>query len=449
MISPMDRPSRTIADLFGLLFWPAMVVQASIAIFIDHPWLTGDSDFYLGLVTSLEHGAYGWLYAGGYQPDALRPPGYPIILWLLLHRLHLSVAAVVGLQLSLYLAAVLMIDRRIVKLGYSSLPFRLLALIYPFGAIYCGFVMTEAWATFALAIVALLITSYRLTVAKLALAGLVAGLATLFRGDLLLLPLAIVFAAVVRDWRSSAVPAIAGRALIPILAAAAVLAPYALWNARHFDRLSPIPVASAVGNSLYLATWQGKVPLEDLNALYGGVITPRVEESGLADEIRYLNSSIGADPLTPPFNPAAYPTPELQRLSSAVFLEAAKQRIVRDPGSYVRHVVGNVWALWNTSTYPAALPAIGRIGLTIISGMVYIMGLVGLLLALKERQRIAAAGLVLLYPMAIHLPLHTEARYTAAVRPLLMLFASFAILWLVNCYRSGRWRLGRPSWGSE
>jgi len=437
-------PSRKILIwLFAL----AMAAQLGIAMVIDKPWMTADSDFYVRLAGSIDQGFYGWPRDGAIQPDALRPPGYPVILWLLLFRLHFTLLLVVALQMVLYLASVVLIALRLEREGVDWVPFQLLALIYPFGAIYCGYVMTEAWATIALTGVALLASSQRLTTARLAGSGLIAGLATLFRGDLLLLPLIIAVIALGRDWASVPMPRKAMRALVPVLAAAAVLTPYTLWNNHHFGRLSPIPVASAVGNSLYLATWQGKVPLDDLNALYSRRITPRVEAAGLASEIHQLNTSLGADPLTPPFNPAAYPTNQQQRQSSAVFLEAAQARIVADPGSYARHVARNFWALWNTSNYPGAIPAVGRWGLALISGLVCLAGLVGLLLALQSRRPIAAAGLVLLYPMIIHLPLHTEARYTAPVRPLLLMFASVAVLWLLKCYRNGQWQFSRKALG--
>lgn len=435
-----NGPGRKI---FDLLFWVGLAAQAVLALVVNRPWMTGDSDFYLRLAESLDQGFYGWLQGGTVQPDALRPPGYPIALWLLLHRLHASVGLVVALQMALYVASILLIDRRLGKDGFSLVPFRVLALIYPFGAIYSGFVMTEAWAMLALTGLALLVSSKELTTPKVAFAGAVAGLATLFRSDLLLLPMIVAIIAIIRDWRGIAAPMLLWRALVPVLAGAAMLAPYAVWNARQFDRPSPIPVASAVGNSLYLATWQGKIPLDDLNALYGGVVTPRVERAGLDDEIRSLNASFGADPLTPPFNPAAYPTAELQRQSSHTFGRAAVRRIIADPGDYALHVVRNLWALWNTSAYPSMIPAIGRLGLIVISALVCIAGLIGLLVTARSRRPIAAAGLILLYPMVIHLPLHTEARYTAAVRPLLLMFAALAVLWLVTCYRERRWHLGR------
>ena len=440
----LDGRGRAIASW---LFWAAIAGQVLFALAVTRPWQTGDSPFYLSLANSIDHGFYGWPHGAGIQPDALRPPGYPILLWLLLHRLHANIALVVLLQMGLYVASIWLIDRRLARDGLNVVPFRLLALAYPFGAIYCGFVMTEAWATLALTSLALLVSEEKLTSTRLLLAGLLAGVASLFRADLLLLPLVIAMIVVARDWRSAARRVAIGRALLPLLAAVAVLTPYSLWNARHFGRLSPIPVASAVGNSLYLATWQGRVPLADLNALDRGVVTQRVADSGLAGEIERINRSIGAEPLTSPFNPASYPGAALQVRSSKAFGQAARKRIYANPLDYARHVGRNLWALWNTSAYPSGIPEIGRLALMLVSGLVFLIGVIGLLIAVRSRHRLSAAGLILLYPMIIHLPLHTEARYTAAVRPLLLMFASFAVLWLVKCYRQRQWQFGREAVG--
>ena len=40
----------------------------------------------------------------------------------------------------------------------------------------------------------------------------------------------------------------------------------------------------------------------------------------------------------------------------------------------------------------------------------------------------------MLYPMIVHLPPHTEACYTAAARPLLLMFAAATLHWLFVQY---------------
>jgi hypothetical protein len=441
MPSPANFVVGPKPKLAALLFWLALTAQGVMAYFAAKPWMTGDSEFYLELAGSIDHGFYGWALDGGYQPDALRPPGYPIILWLLLHKLSIPVPQLIGLQIGAYMASVFLIDRFLIKHRISTVPFRVLAVIYPFGAMYSAFLMAEAWVTFALTLLALLLMRKELNASRLAFAGAIAGVAALIRSDLLLLPFVVGVVVVWREWGSNRGAATFGRAVIPALVAAAVLSPYALWNARHFGKLSPVPVAAAVGNSLYLSTWQGQLPLQDMNALYDGVFTRRVEASGLGAEIRRLNSSFGAPPQIAPFNPASYPTPELQIRSSEVFGQAAYDRIREDAGHYARHVLRNMWALWNTSAYPHSVPSIGRLGLAMISAFVFLAGLIGLIISLQRGWPVRAyGGLIMLYPMVVHLPLHTEARYTAAARPLLLMFASCAVLWVLNLYRDRRGR---------
>jgi hypothetical protein len=59
----------------------------------------------------------------------------------------------------------------------------------------------------------------------------------------------------------------------------------------------------------------------------------------------------------------------------------------------------------------------------------------GLITAVRSPRRrdFVPAAVLLLYLPAIHIWLHTEARYTAAARPLLLMFAGFFLsLWLTR-----------------
>ena len=124
---------------------------------------------------------------------------------------------------------------------------------------------------------------------------------------------------------------------ILLVSSIAAVLPYAVWNERHFGVPSPAPVASAVGTSLYLSTWQDRVPLADLNALYAGRATPAAIRSGLIAEVSEVNRSIGADPLTAPFNPAAYPTQKLQVAMNKAFGAKSLERIRDMPLQYAEH----------------------------------------------------------------------------------------------------------------
>jgi hypothetical protein len=417
-----------------LALWGGLILQALVAVLVTRPWIAGDSKVYLELASNLHHGRFGTLQDGIYQPDVLRPPGYPLALWLQIYVLRMPLAAIAIGQAILYLLSLALIERLLCAKNINATSFLSAALIYPFGAIYSAPIMAEGWVTLAVAAVACLMCSSELRVMQIVLAGLIGGAAALFRTDVLLLPLLVAALILFRQapklgWRVAI-----AHACLAVVAASAVFLPYALWNYQHFEKLSPAPIASAVGNSLYLASWQTELSHEDLDQVYHGVITEPVRSSGFMEDIARLNRSFGAPPETVPFNPAAYETNDQRIQSSRIFGQAALHRIEARPGEYFGHVIGNLWLLWNTSVYPASAPPLARFALRAISGLILIAGLFGLFIAVRKagpwRMLLPAAAVMLYFP-AIHIWLHTEARYTAAARPLLLMFASLplAVAW--------------------
>ena len=431
-----DEPAR--GEIFRGVLWAALLIQALLAIWLTRPWMGGDSSAYLDLASSLSHGCFGSLRAGSCEADALRPPGYPLILAAEVHGIGMPLVAVALLQVLLYLLSIFLMERLLARSGVSPLPLLAAAFIYPFGAIYSAAIMTEAWATLALSAIAFLMCTGKGGRGTAVAVGLISGAAALIRSDLLLVPLVLALLMFFQHLRASGLKAGLGHALLPLLAAVLVLLPYVAWNASHFGKPSPAPVASAVGNTLYLAVWQSRLSHEDLEPLYGRQVTPAVAASGLVPEMAKLNRAIGAPAATVPFNPAAYDGQQAQTASSRLFGEAALQHIKAEPGLYARHVAANLWLLWNTSIYPAALPPIPRVALRIVSALTLIAGLLGLAIAMTSdrRRALLPAAALLLYLPAIHIWLHTEARYTAAARPLLLMFA--AILASFVAERFGR-----------
>jgi hypothetical protein len=441
-LSPSSPPFPRFGSLRGLahsrltliLLWGAILVQLGLVFAVSHPWIRGDSGQYLSLADSLREGRYGSITSSGFQADALRPPAYPVFLWLLLHKAHLQIWAVVLLQLAMYAASILLLQRWLQKKGVSPALFLALAAIYPFTPMYAASVMTEAIATLAMTALAVLVAGEsNVSWRKLALAGLIMGLVALVRTDLILLPVLVAAYLLTRslferEWKVSALV----RAGIPIAVAALVTFPYALWNHATFGRATPLPIAGAVGNSLYLTVWQAKLEPQDLNALYFGTATENARKAGLADEVMRLNAAIGAPPLTAPWNPANYPTTQMQIRSTEVYREAALARIAAAPADYAGRVASNLWYLWNTSEYPENLPWFGRWILVFISAAATLAGLLGAafsVLRVRNWPLPAAQALILLYPLAVHVWLHLEARYTAPVRLLLLVNAAMLISW--------------------
>lgn len=424
------------------LAWAALLLQTLACFVVTAPWVGGDTPVYLALAEGLKEGHYGWFEAGTLQPDPLRPPGYPLLLWVFLHGLQLPKAAVVIFQLPAYLLAVLVAQKHLVRRGVSPLPFLALSLIYIFPAIYSAYLLTEALTLLLLTLGAILLDKSEMSFKDAAAIGGLFGGAALLRSDMVLVPFVAIAVLILRaiGKRRFELSALGSSSIIAA-SAALVLSPYMVWNYRNFGTASPVPVASAVGNSLYHATWQGKLPLEDLDALYSGSVTERQKASGLLHEVVKANAEIGAPPLTAPWNPAAYPTTQTQIRSTEIFLRLAIDRIQADPLHYLKHVGGSVWRLWNTTEYPPRTPGIARLFLILVSGAVAVLGLAGLALSL-----IRPAGwplsfgqaLIPLYVLGVHVWLHAEARYTASVRVLLVMNASVFIWWIWR-------RLPRPS----
>jgi hypothetical protein len=359
-----------------------------------------------------------------------------VILWFLMNVLKLHRGAVIALQLGAYLLSLHFIERFLARLALPSNIFLLVAAIYPFGAVYSAGYMTEPWVMLFYTAFALLISRKHTSPGVAVLAGLLGGLLGLLRTDLLLVPLV---GAGFLAWRAARMPQ-PGRlrefmkAALMLAAAGLLLAPYAMWNRANFGKLSPAPMAAAAGNSLYSAYWQEHLSNETLTAFYSGRITAPLIRSGYVDEISRLNASFGAPPLTSPANPVNYPDNRTRIRTNLVFGTAAVEHFRQEPATYARHIVKNLWFLWNTSEFPGVNPLV-KLTLLVAAAMVCIFGLAGGVLTVLARLTIPlprSLAVFLFYPFAVHVPLHLEARYTAAARPLLMMFAAVMLMSLLK-----------------
>lgn len=412
-----------------LLLWVALVAQVLLAVRVNRPWMTADSPTYLTLAAGIRAGHYGTVVHGFFYPDILRPPGYPLLLAGLTYVSGPQLAVIVYIQGFLYLISLRLFQIAAIQHGLNDLPFLALAVIYPFGALYDTQIMTEAWGTIALSAISVLICSENLSPSKLIGAGVLSGSAVLLRSDFLLLPAVLAAIVLARSLRRGAGKSMGAAGLV-LAVSALTLSPYIAWNFAHFRRASPTPSAAADGNTLYLATWQEALSPEDLELLYKGQVTPAVRNSGFMTEVATLNASIGAPRDIVPFNPAAYPTQQTQIASTHVYRAAAFRRIRAEPLLYLKHVFKNTWALWNTSRYPAEVPPGAVLVLRLVAGLLFASAVFGIAAAVTDNCFAWAwpAIALFLYLPAVHAWFHTEARYTAAARPLLLMFASFAVL---------------------
>jgi hypothetical protein len=424
---------RTILESRSLLIaaWAIIIIECVLAAYRLSPWIVGDSHHYLALAQNLTQGRYGSLTQAGFEPDVLRPPGYPIVLWFFLYVLGLPAWAVVAVQLACVCGAIYFIQRFLAARGINQTLFICFAAAYPFPLLYSASLLAESWAVVATTAAALLVAAANPR--GYALAGAAAGVAALMRSDLLLLPLFMSAAIALHEWQLSPRLVAIRNATLPIVTAVLVLLPYASWNLINFGRPQPTPIAGAIGTSLYLSTWQSQMTWDDTMALIAGRTTTHVEQIGLGAGFRAIDREIGAPQNIQAFDPWAYPTNRLRIAAASAYQDAAIDRISADPANYGRHVLNNMWALWVTKRYPGLSDPLAIV-LRASSWAVYLLGFAGMAAAVVSPRRWLLPRFlvpVVLYPAAIHLWLHTEARYTAATRLLLLMFAAAFVGWLI------------------
>ncbi len=410
------------------------MAQSALLLVMTKPWLTADSSKYLALAEALKNGAFGIVENGLFQPEVVRPPGYPALLFIVLHSLKQELDAVIIIQLALYLFSVFLVERILIKYEIPSLPLLLLALLYPVTCAYAAQIMTEGVSIFLVALIAfLLATPKSLTVRRLFGSGVLTGVAILCRPDLLLLPFFLAFflgAAIAGG--PSGERGLGGafiKTLAPIAAGLSLLlVPYAVRNYIILGELTPLPPAGAIGNSLYTATWESTLTLKDFDSLYAGPVSKAAEDSGYLSEVMRINKSIGAEDKTPPFNPESYPQ-ELRIRASRAYAKEAIERMLHNPGDYILRSVGQWWRLFNTAEYPDRLPIELKMLLRICSAAVWLLGFAGTIHLFLTGARFALKipSVVLLYFPMVHMWLHTEARYTASARLLLLFNASILL----------------------
>jgi hypothetical protein len=425
---------------FRTILWIVLAVEGAVAIWLSRPWVFGDNAHYLTLSDALARGHYGVMTAAGFEPDAIRPPGYPVLLWFFEHALGLPIAGIIVVQLVAYLFTLFLAMRLLGEHPLARPVLLLLAISYPAAMMYGLNIAAEAWTGLALIAIAVLIERGGRSPKILVLAGLIAGVAAYLRSDLLVVPVFLSAYLLCSELKAKAPPVRAiVRSALPSIAAAVLLLPYAVWNHSHFGRPLPTPAAGAVGTSLHLATWEDKLPQEDILAFYRGVATPKAEEVGLAREVRSINARLGTDELFAPWVPGNYPTNETRIAVTDITMDLAVQRIRAEPWNYVRHVGKNLWRLWQTGSYPASLPAFVVALLQLSSWLIFLLGGAGVILSFTQPRGWPLSGApasILLAVPAVHIWLHTEARYTSSVRPLLLALATATILWLLRKYLS-------------
>lgn len=411
-----QRSKKKYYKMFKYLLWVVIIGECLVMMRVI-PWLSPDSQGYLNLAHSLSSGTFG-----GIEPDAIRSPGYPVFLWIFVELLHLPLIAIVIVQMALYLFSIYLIQKLLEDHHINPLWFLGSLIVYPAAAAYSVPILSEA-ITIAIVsgIVYLLSRPNKPSNLLLMASSFLAAIAVLVRPSTIGLP---VIVCIIGYFRLKAIKPVLLSLLIGIL----VLMPFSIRNLIVFKRFTPMPVASAIWQSLYAASWEGELNSLDIVSIGTGNYTNAVYQSGILQEFEKINLSFGAPSDIISFSPGAYPTTSLQIASSSAFREAALERIQKNPASYAWHVMGGWWRLWNTKNYPDSLPQMFGLILMITSALICILGYIGGIYYLRKSfDPLLAAFFILLYFPLVHCWLHTEARYTAPARLLLVLFASVVI----------------------
>lgn len=355
-------------------------------LWLRQPWLVTDSADYVKMAS------------GDFSQGVLRVPAYPLFLAALG---ALPAGGIIAIQLALYLVSVCLFDRFVFK-SDAFLP---VAAVYIFPLFYVAVVASEA---LAILFIAVALASVR----KPPFSGLAVGLAVLTRPDHL--PAAVALPAIVWALDRKTLQ----RPVLIIAGTCAALLPYMAWNKANFGSFSPLPVSSVAGLSLYIATWEGHVGYDELQVIIAHAKpTQKAIDSGLVAEHSAILAKGGTD---------------------KQFRDAALKRMRVEPELAVWHSVKGIWRLFNTQRYPA--PPIIALGLSIVSSAVWLLGMIGMLLFARGRLLIPAA--VFWAVLIAHLPLHTEARYTASLRLILVGFAALVISGLLSAIARSTTRRG-------
>ena len=417
--------------LFVLLFLLQIIVLIALTV-KNQPFTTGDTPHYLDLSNSLASGRYGVMTDNGFEPEGVRVIGYPFFIFICHVFLGSSNFAVVCVQSILFLWSVFLIYK-VVKNHFgenTSVVFLIIAAIYPFVAFSASQISPESVCGFILAL-AVFVLDYFLRREKILTAyfflGFLLAISGYFRPNLLPLPifLAIIFfAANVKNWKPISVF---------LLAWAIWVIPLSVYNYINFSKIAPTPAYSGAGNSLFLASWQGRVSISSL-IQYGmyNKINEEVSSSGMIGQINQANRQIGVPEDVPPMNMLNYSDNAKREAAQNEYGRLALENIKSYPVEYLKMTAENTVRMW-FPTYSLGSVS-GLIGYPLlISGVsMFLLGIIGFCFylanfsLLKSPVFLTISGSIIFHVVTLSW-LHTEARYTIPVRLYLLIFASYAV----------------------
>ncbi|MBL7944921.1 MAG: glycosyltransferase family 39 protein [Flavobacteriales bacterium] len=239
-----------------------IVLNALVAVatlWLSRATFLSDGWSYLGLAEGLLHGEYSmWWPLEAEYPDTFRAPGYPAFLAFFI-KIFGTWKSVYVVNAVLYAVALYLtlgvIERLDPRLGTRSL-FLLLLLPLMNVPYYIGQLYTEipVLAAFSL-VLHLIVGRTRWSIGTAVVLGLTLGFVHLCKPIYLLLPLALIIAAVIKDRRNFD---LRGHAVM-VVTIFVILLPYGLWNERNHGQFKVTPIEGG-GGYMHFAYWCGKMP---------------------------------------------------------------------------------------------------------------------------------------------------------------------------------------------
>jgi hypothetical protein len=374
--------------------------------------MPGDTEYYVAVAKSLvETGEYAF----NGQATTYRTPGYPLFL-AAVFVLSSSPLIVFVVQSLLTAAAAIVTLYRLPKYGFAT---ALLIVTSPFLIVHEWKVLSEGlfipvlWIGFVLLL-------YPRTKADPFLGGAAIGFAILTRDSLLLLPICMIFLALLHR-------PLLKRTLVAALAAYLVVLPWPIRNATLPQGQFAMG-EGRVGFNLWVGTWERNSEWM-LKGLVNGDYPDYAFES--PSQRAMLVPLVGQPDETP-------------------FKEAALSRMKSDPGFVLSSWIIRYPKLWLGTRTEQSFLRMERGSFTwtmfkgsfyLLNSLVLALGVVGIALLVRRQEMMLVVPVV--YIALVHVPFHnTETRYSLPALPFMYLFATVAMAHLFS-RRSRRW--GFPS----
>lgn len=397
-----EAQGRSIDGTLVLVLFVGLLIRLLYVSFAPQQEVSHDAAVYERIATDV-------VSSGKYPRDAVaytRPPLYPFLLagayrlsaWgnvtvRQLQALLFSFTAVIS-----YVIALRLFDQRVARAS------ALLVSFYPGFIGYSGLLLTEALFSFLVALGTLLVVkAIQMERAVWSvLAGVVFGLGSLCRSELIAFPFFLMGALVLMDRR------VAGRHFRAAMIAVAMVLTVLPWTARNYVRFGHIvPVAGGAGATVWLSTYpedwtEWHADKEPLRSLLAGNGTPQALDRKL--------------------------------------LRAGLANIRAYPVAYVQMSAKRFWRFWigshsNTikgleESFGAAL-AQAHYGVLVAKGALLVINMsllgfavLGFCLERRRWSRFWPVALVIVYVNLLHTVLFSTPRYQIPIMPLVLIFSA-------------------------